>query len=73
MQLFSRGITLNPLHGIAAFLEARLLGLDLAIAARMDRTPALHVAAALATAAMTVLVRLGWDGLGCRGGRCLEA
>lgn len=55
-QLLSRSLTLNPLHGLSSWLEARMMGLDLGMAAFMDRHPALHAAAAVVTGAATVAV-----------------
>ncbi|KXZ42172.1 hypothetical protein GPECTOR_191g304 [Gonium pectorale] len=52
-QLRSRHLTLNPLHGLAAWAEARLSGLDRAAAAALDGRPLAQGAAAAVTAALT--------------------
>ncbi|GIL85852.1 hypothetical protein Vretimale_8902 [Volvox reticuliferus] len=54
-QLLSRYLTLNPLHGLAAWASALANRIDLDFAARMDRAPLTHLAAAAATATLTYL------------------
>ncbi|GIL58254.1 hypothetical protein Vafri_13348 [Volvox africanus] len=54
-QLRSRHLTLNPLHGLAAWAGAHAHWLDLAFASCMDRLPLTHLAAAAATATLTYL------------------
>ncbi|GLI71716.1 hypothetical protein VaNZ11_017014 [Volvox africanus] len=54
-QLLSRHLTLNPLHGLAAWAVTHANRLDLAFASRMDRVPLTHLAAAAATVTLTYL------------------